>query len=315
MMIYEHYNLFEPGKYFPQCHAPYIIEMPNRSLVVSFFAGSREKAKDVGSWLLKKPVAGGSWSEPSLFLKAEKKSMGGAHFFVPPGKAEIWAFYNLMHYKGWSTCNQPKLVYRDGKWHRAGYFRRMIGYNSRGKVLVLDNGDYLFPMHDELLGYKAYFLISSNQGKSWKKHGPVKTPKGCLEPTVVQLKNGRLLCHLRTKEREIYESWSLDRGRTWSKARSTGLPNPDSMTELLVLEDGTVVLVYNHSMKGRTPLNLRYSTDNAKTWSEMKTLEEGDGEFSYPCMILGSDGNVHLVYTFKRVSVGYVKFDQEWLTS
>ena len=83
-MIYEHYNLFEPGKYFPQCHAPYIIEMPNRSFIVSFFAGSKEKAKDVGSWLVKKPVVGGSWTEPSLFLKGDPEHRKSRIQGVPP---------------------------------------------------------------------------------------------------------------------------------------------------------------------------------------------------------------------------------------
>ncbi|MBD3351183.1 MAG: hypothetical protein GF364_06830 [Candidatus Lokiarchaeota archaeon] len=313
-MLFEKYDLFKENKYFNQCHAPYIIEMPNRDLFVSFFAGSHEKAKDVGSWVISKNINDEYWSKPRLFLKTETRSMGGGHFFIPPNKQEIWLFFNLMHGRGWSTCNTARYIYDKAGWHKRDYLRKMIGWNTRGKILVLDNGDYLMPMHDEILGYKAYFLISKDSGKHWKAYGPIKTKKGCLEPTVIQLSNGLLYCLLRTKEREIYEVWSKDRGRSWTKPMTTEIPNPDSMIELLYLnESNTIILAYNHSNDKRSPLNVRISQDNAHSWSEPSTLEEGEGEYSYPCMILGSDENIHLVYTSRRKTIGYIKFDRDWL--
>jgi predicted neuraminidase len=293
--------------------------MPNRSLIVSFFGGTREKAPDVGSWIMKKHIDSTDvWGVPHLFHKVPGKSTGTTHFFVKPDKSEIWAFYNLMQGKGklagWSTCNTMRHIFRKNQGWSTDHIRYMIGWNTRGKVLVMDNGNYLFPMHDELiLSYRATFLISKNQGKTWKKGGWIKTPKGCLEPSVIQLKNGHLLCFLRTKEREIYMAWSFDRGKSWTPPASTKIPNPDCMVELLLLPDETIVLVYNHSNKGRTPLNIRYSQDNARTWSEPKTLAEGDAEYSYPCMIYGSDGNIHLVYTNNRKTIRYAKFNQKWL--
>lgn len=314
--MFTQHDLFEPGRYFKECHAAYITEMPSRTLYVSFFGGTREKARDVGSWIVTKPIDATGWSTPRLFIKAPKKSTGTTHFFVTPDRSEVWAFYNLMQGNGWSTCNQVRHVYRNGRWGEMEYMRRMVGYCTRGKILVMDNGDWLHPVHDELLGYKAYFFVSSNCGRSWRKTGPVKTRKGCLEPTVVQLANGRLLCFLRTKEREIYQALSADRGRTWTRAHPTGLPNPDSMVELLVLPSGTVVLAYNDSTTGRSPLCLARSTDNARSWSSPRTIARAPrGEFSYPCMIHGSDGHVHLVYTNMRRTITYARFDEAWLTS
>lgn len=318
-MNFEQIDLFEPYKYFPECHAAYITEMPNHKLYVSFFGGTKEKAKDVGSYIVKKHISEpiDKWTAPKLFMKDPHKSTGTTHFFVPPNKKEIWTFYNLMEGKGWSTCHTARHIYRNGHWEARDFIRKMIGWNTRGKIIVLDNGDYLHPMHDELLGYKAYFQISRDQGKTWKTFGPVKTPKGCLEPSVVQLLDGRLLCYLRTKEREIYQSWSSDKGRHWTKATPTGFPNPDSMVELLRLPNGNLVLGYNHSPKKRNPLNICYSKNNAETWSKPKTIAEsdGDGTYSYPCMIYGSDNHIHLVYTNSRKTIRYAKFDEEWLYS
>ncbi|MHA1369685.1 MAG: exo-alpha-sialidase, partial [Promethearchaeota archaeon] len=298
-----------------QCHSPAIFEMPNKTLIVSFFAGSHEKAKDVGSWMIKRRWRSSEWTEPRLFLKVKKKSMGTAHFFVPPDKKEIWVFFNLMHGPGWSTCNQPILVYKNNLWIRGGYLRRMIGWCSRGKMHVLSNRCIIAPMHDELLGYKSYFLISCNGGKSWKASAPVKVPRGCLEPTIVLLNDSKILCFLRTKIGEIYESWSLDGGLTWTRPVGTSIPNPDSMVELLKLDDGTIVLAYNHSKHTRSPLCVRYSKDGARTWSEPKVIASGKGEFSYPWMILGSDRLIYLVYTNRRKTISLACFDQEWLES
>ncbi|MHA1819154.1 MAG: exo-alpha-sialidase [Promethearchaeota archaeon] len=236
-MLFEKYDLFEKNKYFNECHSAGIVEMPNRSLVVSFFAGTREKARDVGTYIVKKKIVADKteWTQPKLFFKDPKRSMGTGYFFIPPGKKEIWLYYNLMQGSGWSTCNIAYHVFKDGSWSERKFIKRMIGWVSRGKILVLKNGDFFMPLHDELLGYKAYFKISTDGGKRWKNYGPIKTRKGCLEPSVVQIDDGRLYCILRTKEREVFESWSHDNGRRWSQARPTGIPNPDSQEELLYL--------------------------------------------------------------------------------
>ena len=60
-------------------------------------------------------------------------------------------------------------------------------------------------------------------------------------------------------------------------------------------------------------MNLRYSLDNARTWSNPKTIAEGDFEYSYPCMIYGSDERIHLVYTNNRKTIRYAVFTQDWL--
>ena len=44
----------------------------------------------------------------------------------------------------------------------------------------------------------------------------------------------------------------------------TALPNPNSGTDAVTLRDGRHLLVYNHTAKGRTPLNLAVSRDGVK---------------------------------------------------
>jgi predicted neuraminidase len=93
---------------------------------------------------------------------------------------------------------------------------------------------------------------------------------------------------------------SADGGETWSAAVPTELPNPNSGLDGVRTANGDWYLVYNHTAKGRTPLNLTRSTDQGKTWKMVATLEDQQGEYSYPAIIQSQDGQLHITYTWNR---------------
>jgi predicted neuraminidase len=78
------------------------------------------------------------------------------------------------------------------------------------------------------------------------------------------------------------------------------------------LRDGRALLVYNHTTGGRTPLNLALSTDGA-AWQSACVLEDAAGEYSYPAVIQGGDGRIHLTYTWNRRRVRYVALGENAL--
>ena len=86
------------------------------------------------------------------------------------------------------------------------------------------------------------------------------------------------------------------------------LPNPDSGVDGIVLRDGRAFLVYNHSRRKRTPLNVAISNDG-KNWLKTLTLEDRVGEYSYPAVIQSSDELVHVVYTWNRRRIKYLLLD------
>jgi predicted neuraminidase len=73
-------------------------------------------------------------------------------------------------------------------------------------------------------------------------------------------------------------------------------------------------LVYNHTPRGRTPLNVAVS-ENGTDWQAALVLENEPGEYSYPAVIQTSDGMVHATYTWKRKHVKHVVINPAELKS
>jgi predicted neuraminidase len=77
----------------------------------------------------------------------------------------------------------------------------------------------------------------------------------------------------------IFTTTSTDGGKSWSKLALTNLPNPNSGTDAVSLADGSHLLIYNHTAKGRSPLNLAASRDGT-TWDAALVLESEPGEYT-----------------------------------
>ena len=92
--------------------------------------------------------------------------------------------------------------------------------------------------------------------------------------------------------------------------QATSLPNPDSGIDAVSLRDGRALLAYNPSREARTPLCLALSRDGL-SWRNVVTIEDGIGEYSYPALIQGRDGVLHLTYTWNRRRIRYVRLSPD----
>jgi predicted neuraminidase len=130
---------------------------------------------------------------------------------------------------------------------------------------------------------------------------------GIIQPTIVPMGGKRLRFLARSTMGSICASDSSDEGITWTPARPIDLPNPSAGIDAVRLKDGRYVMIYNHTARGRTPLNLAVSTD-AEHWTRFVDLESEPGEYSYPAMVQAADGNLHITYTWQRKKIKYVNF-------
>ena len=172
----------------------------------------------------------------------------------------------------------------------------------KNKPVQLANGDLLCPVSTEHAGWRVHFERTSNLGRSWWATPPVNDGKEirAIQPSVLFHKRGRLQAIGRTREGRLFEIWSEDGGASWGQMSLTSLPNPNAGTDAVTLKNGRQLLVYNHCLKGRSPLNVAVSVDGQE-WQAALVLEDNPGnEFSYPAVIQTKDGLVHITYTWKR---------------
>jgi hypothetical protein len=147
-------------------------------------------------------------------------------------------------------------------------------------------------------------LISPDEdAREFKEYGYIANrPLGLLEPSCLQLKDGRIVMLMRAElAGYLWRSESRDNGRTWTPAWQTDIPNPTSAIHLLRLANGRIALLHNAcgqagKMIQRDPLSLWISDDEMDSWAIKADLLHG-GWLAYPAgMILDE----RLVFTYDR---------------
>jgi predicted neuraminidase len=306
---------------FPSCHASTIVESEG-GLVAAWFGGTKESDPDVGIWLSRHE--NGKWTTPVEVVNGVQKN-------PEEGKPKRYACWNpvlfqpksgplMLFYKVGPTPSTwwgMLTTSEDGgkTWAEPWYLPNGLLGPIKNKPEQLANGDILCPTSSEHDGWRVHFERSSDNGKTWTKTWPVNDGKkiGAIQPSVLFLGGEKLIAIGRTKQKHVFQVASEDNGKTWGEMTLTALPNPNSGTDAVTLKDGRHLLVYNHTERGRSPLNVAVSKDG-KTWQAALTLEdEPKAEFSYPAIIQTNDGLVHITYTWKRLRVKHVVVDPKKL--
>lgn len=88
----------------------------------------------------------------------------------------------------------------------------------------------------------SFVIKPPHEGPRWENW--------CLEPTIVELNDGRLWILARTSQDEHWESYSNDAGKTWSDWQPSRFYGTLTMPTLLRLSDNRIVLFWSNS----TPL-------------------------------------------------------------
>jgi len=180
----------------------------------------------------------------------------------------------------------------------------------KNKPLELSNGMILCPSSTEDKGWRVHFERTKDFGASWELIEPINDPKifEAIQPTLLTYSDGRIQALCRSRQKRIVETWSTDKGKTWSKIKATSLPNPSAGFDGITLKDGRQFLVYNHTTEGRAKLNVAVSQDG-KSWKAALVLENQPGQYSYPAVIQTKDAMVHVTYTYDLKKIKHVVID------
>ncbi|MHB9032485.1 MAG: sialidase family protein [Anaerolineae bacterium] len=330
--------IFTPTERFPSCHAANLAVLADNELVVVYFAGAKEGSLD-SAHLMQRLRPDGTWSVPQV-IQIEPDHPAGNAVLMPLPDGRTLFFYTLAYPKtgGWADALVHFRISADNgtTWGPKRNATEEYGFICRQPGLILAPGEWLLPIYDNrgganqiysgMGGNEGSVLITDDEGRHWQHYGRMVAGAGLAQPCVIDMHNGHLRAWLRTRNywngsnpdwAFLYRCDSFDNGRNWTAPEPTDLPNNNSSFQVKRLQDGALVLAYNHqSGRTRSPLNIRLSHDNGITWSRPKELEPFDpagGEYSYPAIAETPDRRIHIVYTYLRTHIKHIICDQEWV--
>jgi len=303
---------------FPSAHAS-TIAATKEGLVAAWFGGTREGDADVGIWTAR--YVNGAWTAPVEVANGVQTD-GSRHpcwnpvlFETAPGTLTLFYKVGPDPRRWWGMTRTSRDQGRT--WSDAVRLPDGILGPVKNKPVRLADGTLVSPSSTESTEqpskWRVHFERSTDGGKTWTVVRPASGEDiDAIQPSVLLHPKGRLQAVGRSRSGRVYETWSDDGGKTWSALTLTVLPNPSAGTDAVTLADGRHLIVYNHTPKGRTPLNVALSNDG-KAWGAALVLESEPGEYSYPAVIQGADGLVHITYTWRRQRIRHVVVDPKRL--
>ena len=270
---------------------------------------------------------GETWSEPVILVRAQnydvENIMSVSTIFQNDNK--IGLYYIIKENDGSSTLGRALSV--DGKT----FTPERCGMNCQKNYYVMNN-DRIFRLSDGRLAAPVAFhgfpnpesmgiatcLFSDDDGESFYGcHIKVTLPSlkvrdmGMQEPGIYQHEDGTIRFWARTNAGSQYECYSRDNFESCTLPAPSVFTSPCSPMEF-AKNDKTGILYaaynpipgyhryskdYGNASMGRTPLVIRKSEDDGKTWSKFKIIEDDkERGYCYPSFFFTNDDCILLAY-------------------
>jgi len=275
-----------------------------------WYTGGKGEGPDNYVVVVRSDDDGVTWSDPVVVIDppGEVRAYDPVLWIDPRGR--LWVCWAQSY--GWFDgrsgtwairCDDPDAVTQD--WTPP---RRLSNGIMMNRPLVLDTGEWAIfpavwnrdPKRPDMDGDRfSNIVVSTDGGVTWVKRGGADVPGRLFdEHMAVERGDGSLWMLVRTTY-GIGESFSFDRGATWSR----GIPwkyGPSTRFHLRRLKSGRLLLLYHNSLMGkRVNLTAFLSGDEGKTWSAGFTLD-GRDNVSYPDAVETDDGRIYVIYDRSR---------------
>lgn len=298
--------------------------------MAAWFGGTAEGKSDVAIWSARRDAGG--WSKPAELVREPGIACyNPVLFHTRDGR--LWMYYKFGPSPATWSAGRMYSTDEGNTWSAPEHLPAGLLGPIRAKPLVLKDGTIVSGSSVESYRTWAVWVERSTDGGThWSKIGPIAPPinlttgstgatpadvpgstdwkfiQGIIQPSVVQLRGSHLRLYARStlQTARVTVSDSSDNGITWTQARPLDVPNPNSGIDAVALKDGRVVMIYNNTTTGRTPLNLAMS-DDGEHFTPFMTLEDSPGEYSYPALIQAANGDLLMTYTYNRKTIKYVR--------
>jgi len=298
-------------------HAASVISLPDGRLFAAWFSGPFEASVHQLILASYSSDLGLTWTAAEVFQDFPRTSDFDPAF-IADGK-RTWFFFSVGRWNRYPRVKDEQNEVGDNSfkvyerhsddsgrtWSKPEVIYQNAGAGCRSNGIKLSTGELILPVHGYLKNPVAGVLKSIDEGRTWKRYGEISTSTVAHEPSCAELSTGEIMMVLRTGDGVLWRALSKDKGESWSPAEKTDIVAVRSSHNLFRLPDGRILLTHNPSATVRTPLTMRISEDDGKTWGDPTVLAQvqspaRDGvasrEVSYPSVTRLNDGTLIVVW-------------------
>jgi predicted neuraminidase len=329
---------FIPETAAPSVHAGSAILLNDGNLRAFWFAGSREGAKDVVIQTAVFDTKAGSWSNPEVVMDRVTAEKGLSRYIkklgnplpVRSSQGKLQLYFVTVSVGGWAGSSISWMESSDEgvSWSRAQRLITSPALNLSTLIKApgfdFTDGSLGLPVYHEWMG-KFGELIRIDGGRVIDKRR-ISSGRALLQPIVFIDAPEKAVAYFRQARSagpaRIASALTENAGQTWVSGSDLDLANPNAAIAGLQLANGDRLIALNDLESARHRLVLALAPAGSSDWNVIAEVESDQTltnglyrEFSYPSLLLGANGEVHLIYTYDRKKMKHIQFDPRWIES
>jgi len=329
---------FIPETAAPSVHAGSAILLNDGNLRAFWFAGSREGATDVVIQTAILDTKAGSWSNPEVVIDRVAAEKGLSRYIKKLGnplpirssQGKLQLYFVTVSVGGWAGSSISWMESSDEGTSWSGPQRLITSPALNLSTLIKAPGfDFIdgtlgLPVYHEWMG-KFGELIRIDGGRVIDKRR-MSSGRALLQPIVFIDAPEKAVAYFRQARSvgppRIASAQTENAGQSWASGVDLDLANPNAAIAGLQLSNGDRLIALNDLESARYRLVLAIAPAGTSNWNVIAEVESDQTlinglhrEFSYPSLLLGANGQVHLLYTYDRKKMKHIQFDPRWIES
>lgn len=196
------------------------------------------------------------------------------------------------------------------KWEFSEHRYLFPGLLRNNLLVIDDNGveTWLAAPNDYMDERFTVVYASTDKGETWTLRGKAYIPKAYNydETILVEKEDGSIWMTVRNSSGVLLQSFSLDKGYTWTLSSATDIYNCTTRFNITRLSSGALLMIGN-AASGRTMMTAYLSYDDGETWPYSVTLYK---EYTtYPdvdTITVNDEEQIHVIFDRDRYNYGRI---------